>query len=822
MNRLRVSDEGGALRNRFQLARRLGILVLVFIASCAPHPTLGRPAFIGASATAGYGASVTTDDGDELPVDLAVMFEASVTARHDTPRRFSDGAFFARPSEAAREQLAALQGGDASIIFAIDWLFWSVYAPTSAPPGTSDAATERAARLGESLALLETFDGQGVVIVLGDIPPIPLSDTGSSFIPRERHLSDSERQALNDAIEAWAASRSNVIVLPVSRLAAQVDAERAAARDGANATANPLVQPDGLHPSDRGLLALMLEALAALEAQGLIEPNDWADHTELDESRVVEVARRALQSPSTGWLDTAAASLAMDRLQDALDANDCDAARRAADQLYPLVLRFDRDPTGTGLATLFLDAVTDRMLQLCPDTRPIVARTVERLGFETRVPEPNALRLELWARLAVLLDRSPEVIARLAALNMRFEAPWETYSDTYDFVLAHFHRRASWQSPLDPQRALRIEAVRVLGGPERAMAYALNQVDEVQADPTTTGQARLADQLSPPAFPTTAEWARETRHLGRRLTRTLDIQRDFMAADDLVQARAVRGALVDRFGEEAIARAIAMSALSDSDRFLPGWSVDVNGPVDAEAMQRWLFTGDGSVPGESGSASRRAVFPAMEASIIAAVKCGLAIGFLGDPVEPEGIITTLDDTIVVGRAHESSGDVRGGAPVTSDRTRHVVRCRLKTWMDHTIPGSADRAALAQSVWTVAGHAGIDRIWPFPFSISGPVRRLVVSVPRAGADPVVLELHDVDAALVGVMAPFMVGTIVRPGEVMRLHAIWTDAHGERVTGEVVEVEMTAPAALRLPAPALTVPPEGATLTSAARPLCTTAR
>ena len=889
LHRARTGAAQGASRTHSPLLALLLIACLgALVQLGCTHRTLGRPVFMGASATAGVGAAAATSSGDQLPVDLAVAYDAVVVASHDEAVRLGDGLFYQRPSEAAIEQIEAATSQRPTIVFAIDWLFWPAYAPLpSAAAGGADEL--RLERVRGALALLERFDGAGAPLVIGTVPS--LDGGGFENLPGEASAAaspaehDAARVAapgpahatapeagpdvgleagpeagtpmpsrrpsatalgrINDAIVQWAADRPWVTVLPLDEFMAQHLRTPAGA---------PLLQPDGLHPTAEGLVFLVQQSMAQLAAKGLVTERDWRRDVPASDAALETAARRSLDAPAAGWLDKAAAVLAYRELGDALGTTppDCARAEKAAKRLFEIAPRLDDDPTGMGLGAMLAADAARVAMAACPQTATSVRRCVERLAFDIRRPRPNPFRLSLWTELALLLGARDEVVDRALALAGETAAggrmgdadgpALEDYDDTLDRV-EDLLRDAP--PAADGRRNNRTAIVALRGGVPAHLARGmvlLEDLDDPSPHLDRLGAPQVAAGLPPVIqFPPSREDARWNRALQRTVLPMLALIGDLEAAaaegdaDSAKGAQLLTEALEGRLGlagrGAAIGQAPQAITRSSGDGPRACWAISSWGEFDVTARNLWLRGADAS-----GSASttreprdlddtevRRLLVELATLDLLLAGAPAHVVGQIGDFDAAAGVLTILDGQSFVTSSPDTAtpGEQQlvSRPAASSDRRRQSTQARADSWSAVALGDCPDLAALEAALWKAAADAGLDLAQPIPLRLEGRFEALSLRVDRSTAvdvasggagrgaarsaplEPARLEVGPRSATLVGLISPWAIGTIVRPGRTTRLHAIWSDASGQRHTAEVEGLRGASGLSLALPAPTM---------------------
>ncbi|HMN95091.1 MAG TPA: hypothetical protein PKC43_13890 [Phycisphaerales bacterium] len=233
----------------------------------SPASLLARISLIGASVTAGFGASIDVEgdvEGDggsrRLPVNLGHVLAQSLASAAPPDLVAGTMFFFMDPRGNGTRFARTALSRQPSLLIALDFLFWFGY---GVMPENDEA--QRMALLEEGLALLDPFT---CPIVVGDFPDMSEAVgrmLSASQMPRAETL-----EALNARLRAWAAERENVILFPLARLVQSLRSGEAI-RIGENEwpARAPMLQPDRLHPTAEGMIALAQQIVEELLASRL-------------------------------------------------------------------------------------------------------------------------------------------------------------------------------------------------------------------------------------------------------------------------------------------------------------------------------------------------------------------------------------------------------------------------------------------------------------------------------------------------------------------------------------------------------------------------
>lgn len=213
-------------------------------AAVDPGP-LERIAVIGASASAGF----------LLPTDLGEALDWLLACEHDPVLGLASSQFFLDPFGHARRQIGAAKAADASAVVALDFLFWFGY-------GVVAPESERLRLLEDGLDFLATFDCPLLTSTIPDMRASTGKMLTAAQVPGVGTL-----RALNERIEAWAASHPNVVLVRLPSWHDQFLAGERFEVDGVLWPPRPtdsLLLWDQLHPTIDGLALLSCKVLEHL------------------------------------------------------------------------------------------------------------------------------------------------------------------------------------------------------------------------------------------------------------------------------------------------------------------------------------------------------------------------------------------------------------------------------------------------------------------------------------------------------------------------------------------------------------------------------
>jgi hypothetical protein len=250
------------------------IAALLFLVAAAPArspvlPQTPAPKVAALDRVVVLGASLSSGFGLELEPGAHVRFselvDASLRADHGPVVPRTSLLFFTDPLPTGKSLAAAARSSDPTLVVAVDFLFWFGYGAFASPDG-------RIKLLDQGLALLEEFR---CPVLVGDFPDCreasrdPAPGGPPRLLAPEQVPSPAELEKLNEHLRAWAAARTNVVVLPLARLGERLRAGKDVEIHGNRWAVDELaglMQKDRLHPTLDGAIALWLGALDALVA----------------------------------------------------------------------------------------------------------------------------------------------------------------------------------------------------------------------------------------------------------------------------------------------------------------------------------------------------------------------------------------------------------------------------------------------------------------------------------------------------------------------------------------------------------------------------
>ena len=208
-----------------------------------------RVAVIGASASAGFG----------LEVRLGGVVEAALGDRAVEVLDAGDSFFFTSPASRGQAAVDKALAFEPTLVLARDFPVWFAYGDR--PDG------QRAASLERGLAQLDRLK---CPMIVGGIPD--MADAVGIMLTREQVPSEEAQLELDAKVRAWAEERDTVAFFDLRRGHAQtVDGEATALGVPWPPDDEDALQGDELHPTDAGLVGLLLNALDQAGLAGAVQ-----------------------------------------------------------------------------------------------------------------------------------------------------------------------------------------------------------------------------------------------------------------------------------------------------------------------------------------------------------------------------------------------------------------------------------------------------------------------------------------------------------------------------------------------------------------------
>jgi hypothetical protein len=222
---------------------------------------------MGASVSDGFGvrlrATLTDGTRPTRRVDLADLIQAAANDGGIGVESLATDTYFMQPESTARRTVADALAAKPTLVIAIDWLFWNAYGVRGLQGKALRTCEDRLALLETALGRLDSLVASGVPLVIGDLPDMQASIEGGmlvqAMVPPVECLDQ-----LNERVRAWARTRSNVAIAPMSELVRCTlarDPVTACGRVWSEARLGPLMQRDRLHPTLTGTMVVLAVAL---------------------------------------------------------------------------------------------------------------------------------------------------------------------------------------------------------------------------------------------------------------------------------------------------------------------------------------------------------------------------------------------------------------------------------------------------------------------------------------------------------------------------------------------------------------------------------
>jgi hypothetical protein len=238
-----------------------------------------RIVIIGASVSHGY----TRDEpfGGPETKDLALdhYLDAALLAPHERPRNLANAMFFMLPDDMGHTQIRQALTNNPTLVIGVDFLFWFCY-------GRGETDQDRLDHFEKGLKLLEAIP---CPLIIGDIPDA--SAALNRMISQREMPSFKVRTTANRRLKDWAAHHQQVPIVPLAGFMRAVAAHEALTVHGhilsGGATA-ALLQPDRLHPNQRGCALL---AISILDTFLAAQPGLEVSQVRWDTDEVLQAAK---------------------------------------------------------------------------------------------------------------------------------------------------------------------------------------------------------------------------------------------------------------------------------------------------------------------------------------------------------------------------------------------------------------------------------------------------------------------------------------------------------------------------------------------------
>ena len=226
---------------------------------------LERVAVIGASATCGFGVEMPVNGPygpTTAPADIGHAVEAVLKIEQPVSRQCSMF-FFTDPMTVGPMLLTDTLAAQPTIVFALDYLFWYGYGHRDVRGERIDDGSERLELLEAGLTQVERLS---CPVVVGDFPDMRAAIglmLGAAQVPEPATLI-----RLNERLRQWAATRPNIIIVPLSDYVRSMtngaDWRVGEAMWSGAELGETVIQPDRLHPTADGLVMMAQQAAQAV------------------------------------------------------------------------------------------------------------------------------------------------------------------------------------------------------------------------------------------------------------------------------------------------------------------------------------------------------------------------------------------------------------------------------------------------------------------------------------------------------------------------------------------------------------------------------
>ncbi|MGI9014637.1 MAG: hypothetical protein ACR2GY_10360 [Phycisphaerales bacterium] len=250
-------------------------------AATAPH-LLSRIVCVGASATNGFMVSYRATDeatgrSQRMNIKMREIIRAGIDVAEPASSEemtlepkfadYSDLMFFLDSPRVGRRLWARTVKAQPTLIIAIDFLFWFSYGDRNAASEPLRSEEERLALLDLGLDLLASANCR---VIVGDVPDMSAAVGG--MLSRAQMPENQTLERVNQRIHEWAKTQPHITVVPLADLIAKMNSNEeivigrytwpAGSRDR-------LIQPDELHPTLDGMIALAQMVANAIEDLGV-------------------------------------------------------------------------------------------------------------------------------------------------------------------------------------------------------------------------------------------------------------------------------------------------------------------------------------------------------------------------------------------------------------------------------------------------------------------------------------------------------------------------------------------------------------------------
>jgi hypothetical protein len=231
-------------------------------AAVSSEPVWKRVFVVGASASAGFRTRRETG----TTITLAKALDVAIKKPHDKVGSAASSMFFLKPFLAGQTNVRQAWSAKPTLLVGIDFLFWFGY-------GRKESEEQRLVHLERGFRYLNSFTCPILVAKIPDMREAIGKILHSKQVPTPETI-----LTLNKRIDAWAAKRKNVVLVPLVKFIDDLKKGKAVRVAGTRYPENSirrLLQRDELHPTIEGIAAIGVLALDALAKKLDDVPSDF-------------------------------------------------------------------------------------------------------------------------------------------------------------------------------------------------------------------------------------------------------------------------------------------------------------------------------------------------------------------------------------------------------------------------------------------------------------------------------------------------------------------------------------------------------------------
>jgi hypothetical protein len=227
--------------------------------------------------------------GFGLRTDLAAALEASLHEPQGTVEAQASDLFFLGPRAMGSQQVAFAVDDEATLVVALDFLFWFGYGAQTASGAPLEDEDGRLELLEVGLELLDEIEGP---LVVGDFPD--MSDAVGKMLVESQMPAAETLERLSARVRAWAAEREDTLVLPLAAAVRTLKSDQAITLGRHTWPAGTrLLLRDQLHPNLPGQVGVAQWVADALVGAGWAPAEAFVFDREAVEAAIVPRARAA-------------------------------------------------------------------------------------------------------------------------------------------------------------------------------------------------------------------------------------------------------------------------------------------------------------------------------------------------------------------------------------------------------------------------------------------------------------------------------------------------------------------------------------------------